>query len=367
MRAAREQAEELQQTNTFLHSLITPAGDIPPKALPPIKEPGSQKQSNGRSKTSKIDHLARFADPPAPPPQQPLPEKPDSAKASPVTTSFTNLLKRSDTAKPPTNTAHSPTNTQNSQMLSLIEALSIAKKELDSQGAKVKQLEDMLKQERVAREEAEERARKLELHATARPVAVVKEEAEPEVDSTSLDARAPETTITTNADGAADDKAKALQQHLDQVLGDMQRLKSDVDQYQRRAETAEADAASARQSLAEMIEKLRQENDEADESTRKFTKRQTVDGEDARDHSPTDQGGAARTQSLIKKLPYANGHVRTPRLPEQLEHAVATVLQEKNSNGESLAQSAPYVSMLGVVLIGVGLMAYLNSWQKGER
>ncbi|KIW16364.1 hypothetical protein PV08_06415 [Exophiala spinifera] len=366
MRAAREQAEELQQASTFLHSLVTLVDDAAPKTQPPTKEPGSQRHSNGRSKTSKLDHLARFADPPAPPPQQPLPEKPDSAKASPVTTSFTNLLKRADTAKPPNNTSHSPTNTQNSQMLSLIEALSIAKKELDSQGAKVKQLEDMLKQERIAREEAEDRARQLELHAAARPVTAVEEQVETEVNPTSPDTKDFETTISTNADGTAEEKAKALQQHLDQVLGDMQRLKSDVDQYQRRAETAEADAASARKSLAEMIEKLRQENADADESPRKTTRQPRGDGDDGSDRS-RDGDSVSRTRSPIKKQPYANGHVRGPRLPEHLERAVVTVLEEKNRNGDSLAQSAPYVSMLGVVLIGVGLMAYLNSWQKGER
>jgi hypothetical protein len=32
-----------------------------------------------------------------------------------------------------------------------------------------------------------------------------------------------------------------------------------------------------------------------------------------------------------------------------------------------LLQSAPYASILGVVLIGVGLMTYLNSWQKLEK
>ncbi|KAK5270947.1 hypothetical protein LTR99_005389 [Exophiala xenobiotica] len=369
MRAARQQADELEQTNTFLHSLITSDGEAP-KVQQPVKEPASQRQSNGRSRGPKLDHVARFAEPPAPPPQQPLPDKPDSAKASPVATSFTNLLKRNDTAKQPNNASNSPTNPHNSQMMSLIEALSIAKKELDSQGAKVKELEDRLKQERMAREEAEERARKLEQHAAARPVSVVEEQSEPSADIAQSEIQTTETATKTNVDGDAEDRAKALQQNLDQVLGDMQRLRSDVDQFQRRAETAEADASSARKSLAEMIEKLRQENQESESSPRKPSKPSKRHAGSQDDEAATDAVEDeldSSNQPPIKWQSHGNGHVRVPRLPEHLERAVATVLQEKNGNGDTLAQSAPYVSMLGVVLIGVGLMAYLNSWQKGER
>src|ERR1700710_2971871 len=132
MRAAKQQAEELDQAGSFLNSLLTPGAEaVKPQSA--SKEVAPQRQSNGRVKAPKMEHVSRFADPPAPPPQQPLPEKPDSSKASPVTTSFTNLLKRGETAKQSTNTSNSPTNAQSSQMLSLIEALSIAKKELDAQ------------------------------------------------------------------------------------------------------------------------------------------------------------------------------------------------------------------------------------------
>ena len=46
---------------------------------------------------------------------------------------------------------------QNSQILSLIESLNDAKRQIESQGSKVKELEDMLKQERQAREAAEDK------------------------------------------------------------------------------------------------------------------------------------------------------------------------------------------------------------------
>ncbi|EXJ63702.1 hypothetical protein A1O7_00037 [Cladophialophora yegresii CBS 114405] len=361
MRAAKDQAEELEQAGAFLNSLLTPGAE-PSKPQATSKEAASHRQIAGRVKVPKMEHVTRFADPPAPPPQQPLPEKPDASKASPVATSFTNLLKRGETAKPPKNESHSPTNPQNSQMLSLIEALSIAKKELDSQGARVKQLEDMLKQERSAREDAEERARRLEQHAASRPVSVVEEALE-----TPTQAQKPgsnEQQSILDSDGELDAKTKHLQQNLDQVLGEMQRLKSDVDKFQRRAETAENDAAHARTSLAEMIDKIRVENEKAESLPKQLHERRDDRGFEA---EAAAEPSESTVMSAVKSRPQANGHIRSPMLPEHLERAVATVLRDRSSNADSIAQSAPYVSMLGVVLIGVGLMAYLNSWQKSER
>jgi len=365
MRAARQQAEELDQAGAFLNAVLTTDGN-PSKLQPPFKEgnPTQSRQLNGRSRASKFDHAARFADPPAPPPQQPLPEKPDSAKSSPINSmSFTNLLKRSEIAKPTINNP-SPVNPQNSQMLSLIEALSIAKKELDSQGARVRQLEEMLKQERTAREDAEERARRLlEQHAAGRPASAVEEVTEvPPTELASAD-KALESHLDDSESPATEQN---LQQRLDQMVSEMQRMKSDMDKFQHRAQTAEADATNARTSLAEMINKLREENSRIDTSASPTKRSRPTDNTDR-----AETGGNIEGESSSKispeRLHQANGHVRTPKLPHHLERAVATVLQDRGNNSEVLAQSAPYVSMLGVVLIGVGLMAYLNSWQKTER
>ncbi|KAJ9608074.1 hypothetical protein H2200_007062 [Cladophialophora chaetospira] len=360
MRAAKQQADELDQAGAFLNSLLTPGAE-PPKPQNPSKEAVSQRQSNGRVKAPKMEHVSRFADPPAPPPQQPLPEKPDSSKPSPVTTSFTNLLKRNDTAKPANNTSHSPTNPHNSQMLSLIEALSIAKKELDSQGARVQQLEDMLEQERTARKDAEERARRLEQHAVSRPVSLSEEELQTPIQQQKTEPNDQPSKQTTDAE--IDARTRHLQQNLDQVLGDMQRLKSDVDKFQRRAETAETDAAHARKSLAEMIDKIREENEKAESLPTES--RERVESEDAED--PAAEPNELTSRSMGNSKSQANGHVGPPRLPEHLERAVATVLRNRSDNPDALAQSAPYVSMLGVVLVGVALMAYMNSWQKSDR
>jgi hypothetical protein len=367
MRTARQQAEELEQAGSFLSSMLTPATD-PPKVPSHARDPSQTKHSNGRSKSLKVDHVAhRFADPPAPPPQQPLPEKPDATKPSPVSTSFTNLLHRSDTAKQPKDLSQSPTHHQHSQMLSLIEALSVAKKELDSQGARVKQLEDMLKQERAAREQAEEKARKLEQHAAFRPVREIEETTGSPLGSETGRAVQGDTGGQIEAAEESSSVEQQLEKNLESVVADMQKLKDDVERYQKRAEVAEADASSARASLAEMIQKLRDENGEAGTGEMESHLSRSEKGGTTTTGPELEEDRSTSTDALTKTLSHSNGHIRSPQLSEHLQRAVANVLQEKHRDPDGISQSAPYVSMLGVVLIGVGLMAYLNSWQKVDK
>jgi hypothetical protein len=363
MRAAKSQANELEHIGTYLNGVLAPDGSpLKEKAESHAREGSQSRQLNGKLKSLRTDHLTRFADPPAPPPQQPLPEKPDSSRSSPINpASITSLLKRSDATK--SGSGNSPTSPQNSQMLQLVEALSSAKKELDSQAARVKQLEDTLKEERSARADAEERARRLEQASSSRPVTHVEEVDRAQESAkneapmiTSGEADQPETT--------APPEERDLQKRLEQMVSEMQRMKSEMEKFKRRADTAEKETTKARESLADMIERLRRENS-----------RQVLESAEAGSmvsaNTNDTMSGSQKGESSSdtdKTPPQANGHVRTPRLPPHLEQAVTTVLRQSNSgNGEVLAHSAPYVSMLGVVLIGVGLMAYLNSWQKTEK
>lgn len=357
MRAAKQQATDLDHIEKVFESMITPGNKTQTTDEVRPKEESQPKPAHPKPRSIRTDNLARFADPPAPPPQQPLPEKPDSAKSTSLNSlSLSSLLKRTDTAKPGSN-GSSPTNGNQSSMLQLVEALSQARKELESHSVRVKELEDMLKDERSARADAEERARQLEQTAAARPVTNVEEIPEPEEQPPST---APASDSTPEAEKTATEVDNDLQKRLDDMVAEMQKMKTDMDKFQQRAETAEEDATKARESLAEMIHRLRQENDDEDAAsagTEVATK--SSDPHDA-------MSTVADADATVKKS--ANGHVRTPRLPAHLEQAVATALRQgKNNNGESLAQSAPYVSMLGVVLIGVGLMAYLNSWQKTDK
>lgn len=99
MRTAKQQAQDLEQTNSFLHALLST--DRKEGMVPPIQgENTSSRMVNGKPRMPKIDSMSRFSDPPAPPPQQPLPEKPDLARSSPFDTGLTSSFKRSETTRP---------------------------------------------------------------------------------------------------------------------------------------------------------------------------------------------------------------------------------------------------------------------------
>lgn len=165
---------DLRQTDDFLTAIMKPGYAEKEKASKPSSfESNGPRQLNGRPKMPRVDSFSRFSDPPAPPPQQPLPEKPDAPPRS-AADSF-SPLKRSDTEKTKPATS-SPVSRDSSQILNLIEALSSAKREIDTQGARVKELETLVLQERAARESAEEKVKNLELHLMPQTNGIVKSE-----------------------------------------------------------------------------------------------------------------------------------------------------------------------------------------------
>jgi hypothetical protein len=380
MKTAKQQAQDLDQTNNFFKSLLSTdntEGKLPPSQV----ESTSSRLVNGKPKLPKIDAASRYSDPPAPPPQQPLPEKPDMVRSSPSEGALASSFKRNETARSVSGMGGSPTHQQSGQILSLVEALSSAKKELDSQGARVKYLEDMLRQERSARESAEERARRLEQSASYKPVSSI-EHALDECKPSGLgsdDVSTEHVSPRTNKQGPASDaplpeetisSEGKLQLRLDQMVAEMDKMRQDMHEFQHRAEVAEANATTTRASLAEMIERLRRENEEAAEIAQREVLPAGSELQPSRTSKNSSIEGtkASMTRSLSKhQSTMPNGHLQTsPKLPKNLERAMATVLRT-DSDGQLLAQSAPYASMLGVVLLGVGLMAYLNSWQKMEK
>ena len=330
-------------------------------ASSPLLEIGQPRPLQGRARVSRLDSISRFSEPPAPPPQQALPEKPDMPRPSPLDGNHHNFFKRNDPLRPGAGIGGSPTGAPSSQISSLVEALATAKKELDTHAARVKHLEDMLRQERTMRESAEERARRLEIHASFRPITSVTNSVEMVAAKKTGQSSLPETSVISTEE--------SLQQRLQSVVAEMSDMKREMDQYQQRAEKAESDASETRSSLAEMVARLRLENQKTSPLVD-----QIVEGKPplSRDLSTGEGTNSSSRPVVASKSPSTGptGSVGAPsRLPQLLRRAMTTVVRENNGNGNSemLAQTAPYASMLGAVLLGVGLMAYLNSWQKVER
>ncbi|KAI9778626.1 MAG: hypothetical protein M1839_008020 [Geoglossum umbratile] len=395
LKAAKQQSVDLQRTGEFIDALLAQKPMVDRNENSQHEPPGDN-LPNGIP--VKVDTNSRFSDPPAPPPQQPLPEKPDF----PRTDSYSSgSFKRSDAEKIKPTLASPPLGSKPEppqQYHSLVEALASAKRELDSKSARVMDLENMLQKERLARESAEERALRLEratansgAQSTARESvdSVVELVFEPPAESNE---RWPNGVVTeleefgTNigevekqkeedsdasaeaADAAAAEASAArLHQGLEKMVAEMDEMKQLMEKYRRRVEVAEEESASSRKSLAEMVEKIRREESERKaklevRAARSETATQTDDnlpeGLDSLTPSPSEKPDRGEV---------TNGKAVRPVETTGFENAVPTTLTRTRRPQDHLYQSGPYASILGVVVLGVGLMAFLNGWQKTER
>ncbi|KAH4005486.1 hypothetical protein HBH70_003470 [Parastagonospora nodorum] len=362
IKAAKQQSQELQQTHQYINAILTAdpkkdstkASPIDPTKISPIKDNSLK---------------ARFSDPPAPPPQQPLPAKPDAASS----------LRRSDTERQKTG---SPVRSD-AQMSSLNEALTSAKKEIESQSVRLRDLEAMLTEERRAREDAEERASRLERESKQEPEDEDLEHANGTIGDD--DAELNEKTTGLENGSASPDAADAtsqLQQRLDLMMSEMSEMKQQMERYRERAETAEAD----RKTLAEMIESIRRDNARA--SSREARRRSRTNSPSPRaapssghdgsedDHEAEegeitiikdkdlDEDG---TEEILRRAHMANGHT--------VEHDGAkvdakpsnTLVTRQPGRSDLMYHGGPVGAMVAVVAIGVAVMAMLNQYPKVER
>lgn len=362
MKQAKQQQQDLRQTDDFLIGLMKPGGVEKEKQKHSSSDSSSSRQVNGRPKMPRMDSFSRFSDPPAPPPQQPLPEKPDALPRNGV--DAISPLKRTDTEKPKMSAGSSPVSRESSQILSLIEALTSAKRELDTQGARVKELENMLLQERHARESAEEKAKSLELESakehqdlsTASPHELQLDgspspDKEKRIKKSDVDAENGPVEPEQNH-VPVDDQAEKLQRRLDTVMEDMEAMRKQLFSYKERAEKAEQHNGEVRKSLAEMIETIQQERVVSGSSSTQPTK--CLDSASP-DVDPNTHSDASMQGAILPPRDKDAASTGTPN----------TALSHKRL--DAVEQSSPFASMLGVVLLGVGLMAYLNKLQNVDR
>ncbi|KAF9886099.1 hypothetical protein FE257_012034 [Aspergillus nanangensis] len=370
MKQAKQQTQDLRQTDEFLTTIMKPGHIEKGKARQSPPESTSSRQINGRPKMPRVDSFSRFSDPPAPPPQQPLPEKPDALPRNGI--DAISPLKRSDTEKPKPGSAGSPVSRESSQILSLIEALSSAKRELDSQGARVKELENLLLQERSARESAEERARNLEINnkdqgvPTSIPTDTHFDQSETVAEERPTDTPdnelSPEPTLAEPmiAEVSVDAQTSQLQLRLEAMMEEMEEVRKQMSHFKDRALKAENETVETRKSLSEMIETIRKEHGECHDG---------ISSSKALPDTPNgpNLSGNEKSKELDDVQLDASPEPSIISPPTNGAESSSTTLATHPHRHGTLEQSSPYASMLGVVLLGVGLMAYLNGWQKMDK
>lgn len=260
---------------------------------------------------SKSDLKSPFSEPPAPPPQQPLPEKPDVAKAlaDPV---IQPLLLRADTTRPNMASNGSPTRPDHSQaLLILTQELKLAKDQIPSLEDRVKILETELQNERCARENAEERAQKLETASQADSMDPLGSEPIPIPGSAGSETDAQTRSV--------EEESPNLQIQLDRLRATMDEMKQHMEAYRRRAEIAESERDEVRQTLAEMVEQKRKDHARAERRrSRSRTSRETGSDPDQAD-------------SLI-----SNGHAL---VPTKDAISVAALLEKAGVQGDQMLTS----------------------------
>ncbi|KAK4168781.1 vacuolar protein sorting-associated protein 64 [Cladorrhinum sp. PSN259] len=384
MRNARLQNQDLARTGQFLNSLLS-KDDIKNMDKPELPEPQKTHLTNGNVSFRSDGGKTRFSEPPAPPPSQPLPEKPDAARPA---SSDIASLKRSTTERPKA-TSTSPIRPDNNslqQILQLTEQLNSAKKALDDNSERVRDLEEKLNKEREARLQAEEMMQKMEeSHSTkangsaVAPLVNGHSELENAFDPPAEQAASePEQDVFEDAPlSPQPDKAESLaaefQSRIDSVTQEMNNLRQQLEAFRLRAEKAEAERDSDRKTLAEMVAQIRQRDEE---ERKRAAERQS------RSRSKGRRRPSPGTTTSEKSAPAVNGKAIDPcaqndgaadevesiptlsRASTAKPAAGALALQGQDPK---LSNTLPYASMIGVVLIGMGLMAYLNGWQPKSR
>ena len=284
-----------------------------------------------------------------------------------------------------------------------MEALKIKTHELDSKVDYIKSLEVDLAREKRAREDAERRALKLSggLQAQDHEAnGLAKEqEFEPPLDSIELmDHRLPHggygqngkedslsrtssmSTITDNngpihLTEEDESLAERLQAQLDLRNREMNEMKILMESYRQKADEAE----EGRRSLAQMVEDIRAGRDPKgtiqSSAGQDSILHDAADKQTDREPQPLEAGATPQNALSTQPSPHQqNGNAALGAIHRELEKTVSTVLQQQQQHPQAwvttaessrMVQSAPYVSMVGVVLIGVGIMTWLNGWQPG--
>lgn len=369
MRNAKVQAQDLGRTNQFVTTLLSKEDlkDLEKAEAQEATKPPPMVNGNGIA--LRADAKTRFSDPPAPPPQQPLPEKPDVPG-----------LKRAAGERPKSGpTVSSPVRQDNvSQIIQLTEALNNAKRDIDTQTARMRELEAMLDKEREARALAEELAMRLEasaktqMNGSALPAAPAPPEAAEEVAAaTESSKEITEPLLDENQHLSNGEKEAeiALQTRLSTMESQVNELKDQMEQWKARCETAESERDAGRKSLAEMVTKLREEEALRVEAEEKARSRSVQRSELESVASEKDKSTAANAASANDSNKEEGNLDASEQLDESPTLSRANTITPFNANrrgslqDDRLHSGLPYASMIGVVLIGMGLMAAINGWQ----
>jgi hypothetical protein len=296
-----------------------------------------------------------------------------------------SYLKRSESERPTlSNGVHHTAradSTSHNEFLRLTEALEVSRRDLDVQKKKLREMEDLLVQERVRRENAEAKAKKLEREqgekdAGRKPLTVDVAKAEAAALPKDGESTTPidedpssELGIKSKAQPADESATQKLQQRMDALLAEFRQVKESAEHWKREKEQAEKERDEERKerlSLVEMVEKMRRE--ERERLQRKEARRKEREAKEAAAAVAVEEiKPPAEDEPATAVDPPNNG---SPRLLITNGHMPGLLNDVKGGGvvqSSRAVQAVPYISAMSVVLVGVVVMTLINRMSKGEK
>lgn len=367
MRNARLQTNELEKTHEFLGSLLD-MNIIGQSDRPIVNE--AIKPSAFLNNMTRSEPTNCFSAPPAPPPQQPLPEKPDFARYNDYQSQASHIKQAN--IEPSTSVSgisQARTGTLG-QVMSLMEALSVSKKEIESQNLKVRDLEELLIKEKKAREQAEEIAKQLELESETRrngllTVSLNQSEKENEFQPytqfpkqiSHIKTEASSLSPSTKTEVHNSESSDSMDTCLETIFAEIGELNENFATCNVHTEAATVNRNVDQKTLAEMVEEIRHDHAKRNKlSLDELGFSDNCSGESIllnKNRTDINMNQQGLKQTFKAQSPSNNEVLST----------TGNLVKNNNYSEPLLTHyTAPFASMLGIVLIGVGIMSYLNGW-----
>ena len=431
---AKQQAQELQRTSEFFdHLLNLEVVRKEPAIKPAVVGSAGQSPRFDSGVALEASQFQPVPHAPLPPPAKhitviPEDEKTQGDEQSPHDVSPSSPISPPIKRSPKENKAVE----HPQHLFSLVAQLRDARLELEVKSARVKDLEDMLRRERTAREVAEaqlqvsahkpneeiltngnDRFEGLDEDIIRDDVSVAGSDitvvgpGDSSTNSKQLSHMDKEhsAAIAAAAASAAAEAAAMWQKRVREMMEELQSAKAEIESYKKRVRTAEEEGEQSRRTLMEMVAKIRSD----EEKRRREMKETSVQTEKKGSGDGSASGSlrgpkatmvncgiqvelaASNGETICDGSEYviANGTVKATNgvlvigggkhmqqqhrryendAHQQLHSLTTELVKNQSARKRSVArESAPYVSIVGVVVIGVSIMAILNNWQKGER
>ncbi|KAF8416070.1 hypothetical protein EV426DRAFT_449377 [Tirmania nivea] len=411
LHAAKQQAQELQRTQEFFdHLLNLEVVRREPEIKKAEVESAGQSPMIDSGVALDAGQFQNISHRPLPPPAKHITVIPEAEKSEGNGNQLVHDISPPSPVSPPLKRSPKNTLTEPPQHLfSLVAQLRDARLELEAKSLRVKDLEDLLRREREAREMAE-----AQLQVAAQPTDELRTDNIENKDEDDIpddvSVANSDTTVIDSKDhvqskqsdkqsmaaaNAATEAAAMWQKKLEEMMAQLKAAQAEIETYKKRVKAAEEEGQKSKRTLMEMVAKIRADEEKKQKDMKETsvqTERKDADGllrgkpvmvscgvqveldQDEDNEGEVFPGAIANATVKAVNGPLVIGggkqmpnRHRDSNQQQQLQNLSTEMVKKAGEKRSMVKESVPYVSIVGVVVIGVSIMAILNNWPKGER